>query len=86
MLAGNAGRNERCDASRGPGNNFDGHIGLTRRLDQRLAGIGHARHAGIRGKGKGLTRQQAVDQTGGAAGDHILVTTDKRLGNAQVHQ
>ena len=86
MLAGNAGRNERRDASRRPGNNFDGHIGLTRRLDQRLAGIGHARHAGVRGKGEGLPRQQAVDQAGGAAGDHILVATDKRLGNAQVHQ
>lgn len=33
MLAGNAGRNKRRDASRGPGNNFDGHIGLTRRLN-----------------------------------------------------
>ena len=86
MFAGNAGRNERRDASRGPGNNFDGHIGLTRRLDQRLAGIGHARHAGVRGKGEGLPRQQTVDQAGGAAGDHILVATDKRLGNAQVHQ
>ena len=31
-------------------------------------------------------RQQTVDQAGGAAGDHILVATDKRLGNAQVHQ
>ena len=37
-------------------------------------------------KGEGLPRQQAVDQAGGAAGDHILVATDKRLGNAQVHQ
>ena len=61
MLAGNAGRNERRDASRGPGNNFYGHIGLTCRLDQRLAGIGHARHAGVRGKGEGLPRQQTVD-------------------------
>ena len=86
MLAGNARRNERRDASRGPGNNFDGHIGLTRRLDQRLAGIGHTRHASVRGKSEGLPRQQTVDQAGGAAGDHILVATDKRLGNAQVHQ
>ena len=86
MLAGNAGRDERRDASRGTGNNFDGHIGLTRRFDQRLAGIGHTRHAGVRGKGEGLPRQQAVDQAGCAAGDHVLVTTDKRLGNTQVHQ
>ena len=86
MLAGNAGRDERRDASRGTGNNFDGHIGLTRCFDQRLAGIGHTRHAGVRGKGEGLPRQQAVDQASCAAGDHVLVTTDKRLGNAQVHQ
>jgi len=86
MLAGNAGRNERRDASRGPGDNFDGHIGLTRCLDQRLAGVGHTRHAGVRGKGEGLPRQQAVDQAGGATGDHILVATDKRFGNAQMHQ
>lgn len=39
MLTGNAGRNERRDASRGPGDNFDGHISLARRLDQRLAGV-----------------------------------------------
>ena len=38
------------------------------------------------GKSEGLPRQQTVDQAGGAAGDHILVATDKRLGNAQVHQ
>ena len=86
MLAGNAGRNECRDASRGSGNNFDRHIGLTCCLDQRLAGIGHTRHAGIRGKSEGLPCQQAVDQAGGAARDHILVATDKRLGNAQVHQ
>lgn len=86
MLAGNTGRYERRDASRGAGNNLDRHIRLARRLNQRLAGIGHARHAGVRGKGEGLPRQQTVDQTGGAAGDHILVATDKRLGNAQVHQ
>ena len=86
MLAGNAGRNERRDASRGPGDNFDGHIGLTCCLDQRLTGIGHARHAGVRGKSEGLPCQQTVDQAGGAADDHILVATDKRLGNAQMHQ
>ncbi len=86
MLAGDTGRYECRDASRRPRNNLNGHIGLTRRLDQRLAGIGHTRHAGVRGKSEGLPRQQAVDQAGGAAGDHILVATDKRLGNAQVHQ
>lgn len=85
LLAGNAGRNERRDASRGPGDNFDGHIGLARCLDQRLAGIGHTRHAGVRGKGEGFPRQQTVDQAGSAAGDHILVATDKRLGDTQVH-
>ena len=86
MLAGNAGRNERRDARRRSGDNLDGHIGLARRLDQSLAGVGHARHAGIRGKGKGLPRQQAVDQAGRATCDHVLVATDERLGNTQMHQ
>ena len=86
VLAGNAGRHERRNARGGPGDDLNRHIGLTRRLDQRLAGIGHTRHAGVRGKSEGLPRQQTVDQAGGAAGDHILVATDKRLGNAQVHQ
>ena len=60
----------------------DGHIGLARRLDQRLAGIGHARHAGVRGKGEGLPCQQTVDQAGGATCDHVLVATNERLGDA----
>ena len=82
MLAGNTGRYERRDASRGAGNNFDRHIRLTCRLDQRLAGIRHTRHAGIRGKGEGLPRQQAVDQAGCATCDHVLVATNERLGDA----
>ena len=86
MLAGNAGRNERRDACRRSGDDLDGHIGLARRLDQCLAGIGYARHASVRGKGEGLPRQQAIDQTGGAAGDYVLIATDKRFGNTQAHQ
>ena len=86
MLAGNAGRHERRDACGRPGDDFDGDIGIACRLNQRLAGVRHARHASIRGKGKSLPRQQAVDQTGGAACNHVLVATDERLRNAQVHQ
>ena len=82
MLAGNTGRYECRDASRGAGNNFDRHIRLARRLDQRLAGIGHARHAGVRGKGEGLPCQQTVDQAGGATCDHVLVATNERFGDA----
>ena len=47
MLAGNAGRNKRRDASRGAGNNLDRHIRLARRLNQSLAGIRHTRHTGV---------------------------------------
>ncbi len=86
MLAGNTGRNQGRHASRGPGNNLAPRRPLTRRVDQHLARIGHARHAGIRGKRESLARQQTIDQFGGAAGDNILVATNKWLGNTQMHQ
>ena len=82
MLAGNTGRYERRDASRGAGNNLDRHVHLARRLNQSLAGIRHTRHTGVRGKGEGLPRQQAVDQASCATCDHILVATNERLGDA----
>ncbi len=41
MLAGNTGRHERRDASRGAGNNLDRHIRLARCLNQSLAGDQH---------------------------------------------
>lgn len=39
VLAGNAGRHERRNARRGTGDDLNGHIGLARRLDQRLTGV-----------------------------------------------
>jgi len=49
------------------------------RAAQHLAGIGNARHAGIRGKGDSLTGEQPIHELGSAPRDHVLVAADKRL-------
>ena len=79
LVARNTGKHERRHTRGRARQDLDARARLASRVDQHLAGIGNARHAGIRGKGDSLTGEQPIHELGSAPRDHVLVTADKRL-------
>ena len=86
VVAGNAARHERRHASRRPGHDHDIDARRARSVHEHLAGIGHARHARVRGERQRVASEHALDELRGARGDHVLVAAHERTGDVQMGQ
>jgi hypothetical protein len=84
-VAGKTGADERGDDGGGAGQDFEGRVGFEAGLDEAVAGVRDAGHAGIADDGDGFPGACGGDKFGRAAGFVVLVERNERLaGNAVV--
>ncbi len=77
LVARDARQDQGGHTRRGARNDLHGGSFAARELNKHLTGIGHARHARVRGERDALTGEHTLHELGGTLGDHVVIAAHK---------